>query len=48
MRQFEEGFSKCVNTDQDDTAAAIFAKMAARRLELAQLIEGCERLQAER
>jgi ferritin-like metal-binding protein YciE len=48
IRQFEQGFMDCINTDQNDTAAAIFSRMAARRLELTQLIAQRERLQAAR
>lgn len=48
MRQFEEGFGECINTGQNDTAAAIFAKMVARRVELTQLIAERGRLQARK
>lgn len=46
LQQFEQGFVECINTDQSDTAAAIFAKMVVRRFELAQLIAERERLHA--
>lgn len=43
VRQFEQGFIDCINTDQSDNAAAIFARMVVRRVELTQLIAERER-----